>query len=173
MSRSDYYKVYREARIEAGLCVDCGVLSSTQKCDNCRTKRVAQERARLRSAQSEGLCGTCGSRAPDGNKKTCSYCLKAIKNRHQKLRATVLHHYGGRCQYCGESNPAYLSIDHVHNDGAQHRKQVPSSSLYRWLRKQGYPEGFQVLCFNCNWSKGHGYNPHEDPEMLLAASGVL
>lgn len=33
--------------------------------------------------------------------------------------------------------------------------------IYRWLKQQGFPTGFRVLCMNCNFSYGlHGYCPH-------------
>jgi hypothetical protein len=25
--------------------------------------------------------------------------------------------------------------------------------FYTWLKKNGFPEGLQVLCMNCNWVK--------------------
>ena len=28
--------------------------------------------------------------------------------------------------------------------------------MYRWLRGNGFPEGFQILCLSCNDSKGTG-----------------
>ena len=28
--------------------------------------------------------------------------------------------------------------------------------MYRWLRDNGFPEGFQVLCLSCNDSTGTG-----------------
>jgi hypothetical protein len=35
-------------------------------------------------------------------------------------------------------------------------------AFFAWLKRQGWPEGFQVLCHNCNSSKGYyGYCPHE------------
>jgi len=27
------------------------------------------------------------------------------------------------------------------------------SRFYYWLRRQGYPEGYQTLCMNCQWIK--------------------
>jgi hypothetical protein len=31
-----------------------------------------------------------------------------------------------------------------------------------WLRRNKFPSGYQVLCHNCNFSKGHvGICPHE------------
>jgi hypothetical protein len=87
-----------------------------------------------------------------------------------KLRSQVFNAYGGFiCACCGESEPAFLSIDHIHNDGAAHRKQVLGSRTmsgymtYKWLRKNGFPPGFQVLCMNCQHGKRmcRGICPHQ------------
>ena len=45
-----------------------------------------------------------------------------------------------------------LSIDHINSDGASHRKEV-GNGMYRWLLKNNFPEGFQVLCMNCQFIK--------------------
>jgi hypothetical protein len=38
----------------------------------------------------------------------------------------------------------------------------------RWLRKNGFPKGFRVLCHNCNFAHGHyGYCPHKTTSRLL------
>jgi len=86
------------------------------------------------------------------------------KNR-RKIRLEVLVHYSQnppKCACCGEIHIEFLSIDHINNDGAEHRKKIGKGELYSWLKKNKYPEGFQVLCMNCNISKGHyGYCPHQ------------
>jgi len=84
----------------------------------------------------------------------------------RRMRKEVFDHYGGKCVCCGESNQWFFTIDHVNNDGADHRRVLGRNMLghkfYRWLRRNGYPEGFQVLCFNCNCAKGFwGVCPHE------------
>jgi len=62
--------------------------------------------------------------------------------------------YGGSfCACCGEDHYEFLCIDHVDNNGAAHRKKV--GDVLSWLSKNGYPSGFQVLCINCNFAKGH------------------
>jgi hypothetical protein len=34
--------------------------------------------------------------------------------------------------------------------------------MYVWLRDNGWPEGYRVLCHNCNSARGlYGYCPHE------------
>lgn len=71
-----------------------------------------------------------------------------------KERDEVFTYYGGyRCHCecrCSEINPLMLTIDHMNNDGAKHRKEIGPGKLYRWLIRNNFPEGFQVLCYNCN-----------------------
>lgn len=80
----------------------------------------------------------------------------------------VFDHYGGcRCSCCGEPHHEFLQMDHTENNGAAHRKELTGDAqdgrnLVIWLKKQGYPPGYQVLCANCNYAKGHfGACPHE------------
>lgn len=58
----------------------------------------------------------------------------------------------------------FLQIDHINNDGKEHRKASGCGSgeaMYRWLKKNNYPAGFQVLCCNCNYAKmKYGECPH-------------
>jgi len=99
---------------------------------------------------------------------------KAETNREwrKKTRLKVLTHYGGnppKCECCGETHIEFLTIDHINNDGAEHRKKLGitqnsghGSKLYRWIIRNNFPDGFQVLCWNCNCAKGHyGYCPHQ------------
>jgi hypothetical protein len=52
-----------------------------------------------------------------------------------------------------------LQIDHIDGNGRKHRKSIGIKNggitFYNWLIKNGFPEGFQVLCANCNWIKRH------------------
>lgn len=76
--------------------------------------------------------------------------------------------YGGACcTCCGETHHECLSIDHINDDGPAHRKELTGNprdgrNLYIWLRQNEFPTGFQVLCMNCNFAKGHfGICPHQ------------
>lgn len=71
-------------------------------------------------------------------------------------KSPVFDHYGHECTCCGTSER--LTIDHVNGDGKAHREQLRGGSpaLYRWLIKNDFPEGFQVLCLRCNQSKSNG-----------------
>ena len=87
-------------------------------------------------------------------------------NKNVKIR--VLEHYGGnppRCVCCNESILQFLTIDHTNNDGSLQRKTNPFTRhhLGYWLWQNGYPNGYQVLCWNCNVGKGlsGGQCPHK------------
>ena len=81
------------------------------------------------------------------------------------MKLEVLNAYGGPARTCcGETLIEGLTIDHIHGGGAEHKRQGLSGlSLYKWLKKNGFPGGFQVLCATCNLAKGLGNHcPHQD-----------
>lgn len=108
---------------------------------------------------------------PSGLYKRSRYCRACAKSdaqtRYTALRRRVLGHYSAdtyACNCCGEGEYAFLTIDHVNGNGAQHRRVIGTSSgqLYGWLEKHKHPAGFQVLCYNCNLGKRQsGQCPHE------------
>jgi len=78
--------------------------------------------------------------------------------RARNLRKQVISNYGGRCAVCGETNLSFLCIDHINNDGAEHRDEICGNrrsniTVYWWLKRNDFPPGFQVLCWNHNWLK--------------------
>lgn len=94
--------------------------------------------------------------------------VEKTKRLNAVLRNEVFAAYGGRiCACCGETQPMFLGIDHVENDGAELRKRGVQprggTQFYQWLRKNGFPSGYQVLCMNCNIGKHRngGVCPHK------------
>ena len=90
------------------------------------------------------------------------------RNNYSNLRLSTLLAYGHKCVCCGETEAAFLTIDHIHNDGAEERRRIHGSSrasspkFYRMLRNQGWPrDRYQLLCYNCNCAKAHGGCPHQ------------
>jgi hypothetical protein len=81
------------------------------------------------------------------------------------IKLEVLSHYSGhnppQCTNpFGEHKEPYttldaLSIDHINGGGRKENKKVGQwgNNFYRWLRDHNYPEGYQVLCLNCQWIK--------------------
>jgi hypothetical protein len=69
----------------------------------------------------------------------------------------VLYQYSNgnlKCLICGENHIEFLEIDHIHNDGSNHRREIGGSTyLYTWLINNDFPYGYQVLCRNCNVKK--------------------
>jgi hypothetical protein len=82
---------------------------------------------------------------------------------HRRLREEAIAHYGGACGCCGETELAFLAIDHLNGGGRAHRQAIGwgGSNLYGWLHRMGYPPGFGCLCHNCNVARGlYGACPH-------------
>jgi len=82
----------------------------------------------------------------------------------RRLKAEVLTAYGSVCACCGEANESFLTIDHIHRDGAGERAKLGGwgNHFYRWLKVQGFPQGrYRILCMNCNWATRNGEScPH-------------
>lgn len=78
---------------------------------------------------------------------------------YDALKTEVLSHYstGGilACVICGEKRLSCLSIDHINNDGAEHRRRLGTGgkNFYKWLKEQNFPEGYQTLCMNDQFIK--------------------
>jgi hypothetical protein len=120
-----------------------------------------------------GRCSACLN-PPAPNKRRCKKCLernrlgrieyykqnkeeckRKVREKRVLLHKAVYDYYGPNCRCCDESESTFLQIDHINNDGYKHRKEI-GPDLIKWLVKNDFPEGFQVLCANCNWSKRFG-----------------
>jgi len=53
------------------------------------------------------------------------------------------------CELCGEDDIDVLTIDHIDGGGLKHLKTIPNRDLYAWLGNNNFPDGFRVLCWNC------------------------
>ena len=103
------------------------------------------------------------------------------KKRVDKIRLKVLQYYSKHlsksdipcCWCCGENfHIDFLAVDHITG-----RKEMDSelklvklgysssmvgTTLLTWIIKNNFPEGFKILCHNCNSAKGfYGKCPHE------------
>jgi hypothetical protein len=95
------------------------------------------------------------------------YNLTKQREFRRRTRLDVLEHYGGSppsCACCGETIRQFLTLDHINGGGNNHRREMGGATeLYLWLKRRGYPEGFRVLCFNCNAGRhwNGGVCPHQ------------
>ena len=98
------------------------------------------------------------------------------KKVYKEFKDSAFNHYGGYvCVCCGETEEAFLSLDHINNDGNEMRKIHGSGIvLYRWLKNNNYPLELQVLCRNCNYGKhwNGGVCPHKTKVQRLSREGV-
>jgi len=98
------------------------------------------------------------------------------------VRFKVLQYYSERlsnsnipcCRCCGEnSHVDFLALDHI---AGKHKMNYEpeliklgysskflGSSLYKWIEDSDFPDGFQVLCANCNFAKGMKKNKNKCP----------
>jgi hypothetical protein len=132
-----------------------------------KRKRIERQRVLRSECRRLGRCTDCLSPAELGH-KCCAKCLdahrKLDRESYKRLKKAVFEHYGGFvCAGCGFDDQRCLSIDHIKNDGAEHRRSLQKQfgqtqlfagrAFYSWLKRSGFPEGFQVLCMNCQWIK--------------------
>lgn len=113
------------------------------------------------------FCEQCGSPLDGRRTAFCdSSCRSAFKR--AEIRAEFIQAYGGKCQCpggCDVTEPEFLSLGHVFNDGAQHRRAtgVRGYAMYRLIAEEGYPKDrYRLECHNCNMARAHfGRCPHE------------
>lgn len=109
------------------------------------------------------------ARATKWNKDNPDKRKKHALNYYYRLQDQTIMAYGGYvCACCGETEPLFLTLDHINNDGGKFRKKYGFKNhgpkFYKWLRDNGYPSGYQVLCSNCNHGKhrNKGICPHQE-----------
>lgn len=147
----------------------------TKICAKCRRERP---HSAFPSAGVRGLdsyCTSCSAIVKrERYRKNPAPYLKNARRQNAKLKAQALQAYGGSCRCCGEDNPVFLAIDHIHGGGGAHRKTVGSGlEMYRWLKNNRFPDGLAVLCHNCNWAKYVTGDccPHKQPNWMPPAWG--
>jgi hypothetical protein len=133
------------------------MISDTEKrCSNCGlVKPATLDFFYFTRGRPNGRCKAC-QRSPEERQRVRDYM--------RQVRLDALTIYGGECACCGEAATEFLGIDHIEGGGTEHRRELTrqGTTLYLWLRKHGYPEGFRVLCHNCNLAIGfYGACPHQ------------
>jgi hypothetical protein len=118
-------------------------------------------------------CARCGTEFT-GSTESRAYCSTACRDAAFKeqrdavrkaQRLEILRAYGGpepACTCCGEREPIFLALDHIDGGGHKQRKELGGGGFLTWLRKNGYPAGFRILCHNCNFGRqlNGGTCPH-------------
>ncbi len=172
-------KLYKTGRKSA--CKIClGTRSPMpERQSDARRKAVAENKRLVRRGKKR--CAKCRRVRPLGEfwKNGCGIggrkpiCVRCDRRRvavwsHRalvKARMEAIARYGGKCACCGESRYEFLAIDHRRGGGSRHRLSgqfTPGNGFIKWLKRNGWPKGFRVLCHNCNSALGYyGYCPHK------------
>ena len=150
----DKYNQRQQTRNTHGTCGKCnnsicGMSSSL--CEKCLEGKRKKSKKRRRNRLQNGRCSSCNCIAKE-NRCLCEKCATQMREKYWRNRALVFAAYGNKCVQCGESTPEFLQIDHIDGGGRRHRRSL-SINFYAWLIKTRFPDGFQVLCANCNQSK--------------------
>lgn len=164
-----------------------------EMCEHCGERPRLKQRKRCETC--DPLCRDCNERPRTNGNYTCGPCQNTRlriryandpefkessnkrtytwrKQNRRELVASVVSIYGGKCACppCGETEPLFLEIDHVNNDGHLDRQnpghQSGSTTFLRKLVKAGEPlDEYQLLCSNCNQGKRRngGVCPHVAP----------
>lgn len=108
----------------------------------------------------------------DTDKARCQKCLDKKNAKDLAERRSVFAAYGAFCSCCGESKEKFLSIDHIDNNGYEHRKEIGAcgTALVKWAIKNGFPSSLRILCMNCNHgrSRNNGVCPHDQKRQQIA-----
>ena len=155
---SERSRKYRESHAEA------------VKRKNAAWRRTSSGKALMAAAQKRWKAknpGVANARTKEWRLKNYQRATAKQREIDRRYKTAAYEAYGGFiCACCSETMVQFLSIDHVNNDGGNHRKGVPRRNLYKWLKANNYPPGFQILCMNCNFGKARngGICPHKTSE---------
>lgn len=153
-SCKECYKKTQRARIQRLVTVPVALEA---RCSKCKTVKPRTEffRDRQRSTGVGSTCRSCNREhkrhyhrqyfhSPHGS--------KTIKERNRESRLKALRLYGGYCVCCGEDNPAFLTFDHILNNGHN------EPNIARRVLKK-FDETLRLLCYNCNCGRQFGGFP--------------
>lgn len=148
LKNNEATRTCRRNRIQQHKCQDCGIQNEKSKytrCYTCREKHNTRGRKWVKEHR--------------GARTDYAYAY------NRGLFDRILKEYGGKCTCCGESNPLFLCIDHVNNDGSVERKAgLKGGKLYNHIINMQFPDRYTILCFNCNFGKHINNNicPHKE-----------
>lgn len=162
---SEFYKDNRAKKGLQSQCKSCVLasqfarkrekaLKTHKRCPDCKITKPIVE-FNKNAARIDGLCSYC---------KLCEKERKARRDPEKvrertninarKRRQALINDLGGSCACCGETTYEFLEIDHIYNNGGEHRKELNRPALNTSdLRK--HMDELQVLCGNCHNSKSH------------------
>jgi hypothetical protein len=111
-------------------------------CDKARKRRHYEKHLAENAARHKRWCELNKDRVKEITNAAYHKC---------RLKALLAYSPTLTCCLCRESHIEFLAIDHIDGGGNQHRQSESISNICYWLKKHNYPDGFRVLCHNCNF----------------------
>lgn len=84
---------------------------------------------------------------------------QTVKQKYYTKLWKETFNFFGPCKTCGETDLKFLTISHIHNNGAKRRRngEGVGKALIQRFRKQNWPESLKLdyclECWNCNSSR--------------------
>lgn len=125
-----------------------------RRCRTCKRRRDRRRHKTPAQIERARLCAREWRRRQPPEYKAREHLRS--RRRYRALKLEALTAYGGPvCVDCGETDFKSLGLDHVNEDGAEHRQAIgraPGHDFYRALRRLGWPNDppLQVRCRSCN-----------------------
>lgn len=150
------------------LCDFCKHQHDPRFTNNSKGEVVLRQRKRRTNARrcSAGVCRDCRQeREREWNKNNPGRHAAFSRKQRRKLWQEAFLVYGSSCSCCGETEPIFLTLDHVANDGAAVRKRIGPqvNQILTDLKQRGWPPEVRIMCFNCN--SGRHRNGGECPHV--------
>lgn len=145
-------------------------MNNKDRCTICCIKLHADNQHKFLSKSNISLCNYCSLQIKiniTNNYSDFAISKYQIWSRTSVLnrRVNIIEQYGNVCNYCGESAAAFLTIDHIIKESKETYKSA--RDLYIWLKENNYPKNnYQLLCLNCNCSKGY-YNNIPENKIII------
>ncbi len=124
-------------------------------CKACTCENNKQAKAKFKLEHGYGQTTSWRRRDPNNIEKSRSW----DRARNQRIKLQLVAGYGGKCTCCGESEPQFLTLEHLNKDGQQHREAVNGNKnrggmkIYLDVIKRGFPSDYTILCMNCNFAE--------------------
>lgn len=127
-----------------------------KRCCTCKEIKPLLEfnKSKSRKDGVQTRCRSCHSRQREINKESLR---EKAHNKYKLIREKVLSLYGNICTKCGGKEKAFLTIEHIYNDGNIERKTKNLNGqrfLLQILNNKLDKARYTTFCYNCNLSKG-------------------
>lgn len=173
----EYQRKFMGQRKVHGICVHCPNKAMKDRvcCKNCAKRGLLNYRQRHEQRRKQGICYDCPNLARKGRVyclRHAKICKERTRRREQNLKIKFFNLYGAKCACCGESEFAFLAVDHVNGDGAKERRRLKEigKPVSIWKHKFGELKfsRYQILCYNCNIGRYRlGVCPHKQKKQKI------